>query len=211
MGPSKAPLICLASASPRRSALLAQIGVPHRIAPALLDERPQQREVPADYVARLAVRKAREAAARPELSGGLPVLGADTSVIVDGRILGKPRTLAEQHEMLTQLAGRTHEVLTAIALVSGRALAVRLSRTLVRMRRLRPAEIDAYWASGEPRDKAGGYAIQGLAAVFIEHIEGSYSGVMGLPLYETAELLAAAGVPLWSGSLVGAGTGTPGP
>jgi septum formation protein len=79
------------------------------------------------------------------------------------------------------------------------------------MRRLRPAEIDAYWASGEPRDKAGGYAIQGLAAVFIEHIEGSYSGVMGLPLYETAELLAAAGVPLWSGSLVGAGTGTPGP
>lgn len=211
IGPSEAPRVCLASASPRRSALLTQIGVPHRIAPARLDERPQQHELPADYVARLAVRKAREASARPELCGGLPVLGADTSVIVDGRILGKPYTLTELREMLTLLAGRTHEVLTAVALVSGDAVAVRLSRTLVRMRRLRPDEIDAYWASGEPRDKAGGYAIQGLAAVFIEHIDGSYSGVMGLPLYETAELLAAAGVPLWSGSLASADAGSPGP
>jgi septum formation protein len=191
------PLVCLASASPRRSALLAQIGVPHRVAPATLDERPRPGEVPAEYVARLAVDKAREVDSDPDRSGALPVLGADTSVIVDGRILGKPATAGELREMLELLAGRTHEVLTGVALASGGAVDVKLSRTLVRMRRLRAGEIDAYWASGEPKDKAGGYAIQGLAAVFIEHIEGSYSGVMGLPLCETAALLGAAGVPVW--------------
>ncbi len=201
MATRAAPLVCLASASPRRSALLAQIGVPHRVVPAMLDERRRRHEAPADYVARLAADKAREVAADHDRCGGLPVLGADTSVIIDGSILGKPATRAALHEMLALLAGRTHEVLTAVALVSGGALDLRLSRTLVRMRRLDSAEIDAYWESGEPLDKAGGYAIQGLAAVFVEHIEGSFSGVMGLPLFETAQLLGAAGVPVWCGSV----------
>lgn len=194
------PLVCLASASPRRSALLAQIGVPHRVVPAGLDEVRRPSESPAEYVTRLATDKACEVAADRARCGDLPVLGADTSVIVDGVILGKPQSAAELREMLALLSGRTHEVLTGVALAQGHRVDVRLSRTLVRMRRLGSAEIDAYWSTGEPRDKAGGYAIQGLAAVFIEHIEGSYSGVMGLPLFETAELLGAAGVPVWGGA-----------
>ena len=191
---SPAPLLCLASASPRRSALLEQIGIPHRVVPAAIDESPRAAEAASEYVLRLARGKAAAVAGDAQRAGGLPVLGADTSVIIDGRILGKPATLAEAREMLQLLGGRTHEVLSAVALHAGGALQSTLSRTLVRMRRLPRAEIDAYWASGEPRDKAGGYAIQGLAAVFIEHIEGSYSGVMGLPLFETAALLRAAGV-----------------
>ncbi len=192
--PSPPPLLCLASASPRRSALLAQIGVAHRIVPAAIDESPRGAESAADYVQRLAREKAAAVARDHVRSAGLPVLGADTSVIIDGRILGKPATLAEERAMLELLGGRTHEVLSAVALQHGARLHAALSRTLVKMRGLSRAEIDAYWASGEPQDKAGGYAIQGRAAVFIEHIEGSYSGVMGLPLFETAALLHAAGL-----------------
>lgn len=188
------PVLCLASASPRRSALLAQIAVPHCVAPAEIDEQPRGAEPAADYVQRLAREKALAVACDAARSRGLPVLGADTSVIIDGRILGKPATLDEARAMLELLGGRTHEVLSAVALQAGGSPAVALSRTLVRLRRLSRAEIDAYWASGEPRDKAGGYAIQGLAAVLVEHIEGSYSGVMGLPLYETAALLEGAGI-----------------
>ena len=191
---SPPPLLCLASASPRRSALLAQIGIAHRIVPASIDETPRGGEVAADYVLRLAREKAAAVAGDPQRSGGLPVLGADTSVIIDGRILGKPATLAEERQMLELLGGRTHEVLSAVALQAGGRMQSALSRTLVKLRLLSRAEMDAYWASGEPRDKAGGYAIQGLAAVFVEHIEGSYSGVMGLPLFETAALLRAAGI-----------------
>jgi septum formation protein len=192
-----APRLCLASASPRRSALLTQIGVPHRIFAAQIDEAVLAGETPRQYVARVAAAKARAIAADAAGSGGLPVLGADTAVILGERILGKPESAPEAREMLAALAGRTHEVLSAVALCDGPSLRSRISYTRVTLRALSAREIDDYWASGEPRDKAGGYAIQGLAAVFIERIEGSYSGVMGLPLFETAALLAEAGVPVW--------------
>lgn len=197
MTAAPAPRLCLASASPRRSALLAQIGVPHRVVAAQLDESVLAGETPLRYVERLAAAKARAIAAEPARSGGLPVLGADTSVILGERIFGKPESDAEAREMLGALAGRTHEVLSAVALCDAGGVRCRVSRTRVTLRAVDAREISAYWASGEPRDKAGGYAIQGLAAVFIERIEGSYSGVMGLPLFETAALLAEAGVPVW--------------
>jgi septum formation protein len=127
----------------------------------------------------------------------LPVLAADTTVVADGLVLGKPADSTDALRMLGLLSGRTHEVLTAVALASTAGLALRMSVSAVRFRALGADEIAAYWESGEPRDKAGAYAVQGLAAVFIESLSGSYSGVMGLPLFETSELLRAANVPLW--------------
>jgi septum formation protein len=127
----------------------------------------------------------------------LPVLAADTTVVLDEMVCGKPADEAESLAMLERLSGRTHQVLTAVALAAHGAVSFRLSASEVRFRRLSRAECAAYWHTGEPRDKAGGYAVQGRAAVFIEHLSGSYSGVMGLPLFETAELLRAAGVPYW--------------
>lgn len=197
METSRTPSLVLASASPRRSALLSQIGVPHRVDAAHIDESVRRGESPQQYVERLAAGKAASIAAQPARSHGLPVLGADTSVILGERIFGKPDSLAVALEMLTALGGRTHEVLSAIALSDARGVRTRVSRTRVTLRAISEREIRDYWASGEPRDKAGGYAIQGLAAIFIERIEGSYSGVMGLPLCETAALLAEAGVPVW--------------
>ena len=195
---SAAPVLCLASASPRRRELLRQIGVPHLVQPADLDERCAPNETPADYVARLAREKAQAVfAARQTIAPALPVLGADTTVSIDGLILGKPADRAELHEMLGRLSAREHEVWSAVALVGTTGVDSRLSCTRVRFRALRQTEIDRYWQSGEPRDKAGGYAIQGLGAVFVERIEGSFSGVVGLPLAETAAMLVAAGVPLW--------------
>jgi septum formation protein len=191
---TEAPIICLASASPRRRELLAQLGVPHLVAPADIDESRREGEAPDDYVLRMALEKARRVAGAQELSRGLPVLGADTSVVVQGRVLGKPADAAESRAMLELLSGRTHEVLSGVALVDGRGARFRLSRTEVRFRRIAADEAAAYWRSGEPRDKAGGYAIQGRAAAFIEWISGSYSGVVGLPLFETAQLLEAAGI-----------------
>jgi septum formation protein len=186
------PVLLLASASPRRRELLWQIGVPHVIRAAAIDEQQRPGEQPADCVQRLALAKAREV-----WQGDLPVLGADTAVVVDGQMLGKPGTRDAALATLARLSGRTHEVLTAVALVDARASEVRLSRSEVRFRALDPADCERYWRSGEGRDKAGGYAIQGLAAVFISEMRGSYSGVMGLPLFETAALLDAAGVPRW--------------
>jgi septum formation protein len=197
MSTSRPPCLVLASASPRRSALLAQIGVPHRVDAAHIDESVRHGESPQQYVERLAAGKAASIAAQPQRSHGLPVLGADTSVILGERIFGKPASVDAALEMLVALGGRTHEVLSAIALCDARGLRTRVSRTRVTLRSISEREIRDYWARGEPRDKAGGYAIQGLAAIFIEHIDGSYSGVMGLPLYETAALLAEAGVPVW--------------
>jgi septum formation protein len=197
METSRTPSLVLASASPRRSALLSQIGVPHRVDAAHIDESVRRGESPQQYVERLAAGKAASIAAQPARSHGLPVLGADTSVILGERIFGKPDSLAVALEMLAALGGRTHEVLSAIALSDARGVRTRVSRTRVTLRAISEREIRDYWASGEPRDKAGGYAIQGLAAIFIERIEGSYSGVMGLPLCETAALLAEAGVPVW--------------
>ena len=189
--PSAAPLLTLASVSPRRQALLGQIGVAHRVSAADIDETVQPGEAPADYVVRMACAKARAVRAR---GGELPVLAADTAVVIDGLILGKPADRAEGIAMLGRLAGRTHQVLTAVALATAGGIAFRVSASEVRLRAVTPAECAAYWESGEPRDKAGGYAIQGAGALFIEHLSGSYSGVMGLPLYETGQLLAAAGI-----------------
>lgn len=192
--PHPAPLVCLASVSPRRRALLAQIGVPHVVSAADIDEALRDGEPAADYVVRMA--RAKALAVR-ERGMALPVLAADTTVVVDERVCGKPADEAEGLAMLERLSGRTHQVLTAVALAAHGTVSFRLSASEVRLRRLSRAECAAYWRTGEPRDKAGGYAVQGRAAVFIEHLSGSYSGVMGLPLFETAELLRAAGVPYW--------------
>ena len=189
-----APLVCLASVSARRRELLAQIGVPHVVSAADIDEALLPGESAADYVVRMA--RAKALAVR-ERGMALPVLAADTTVVVDEIVCGKPADEGESLAMLERLSGRTHQVLTAVALAAHGAVSFRLSASEVRLRRLTRAECAAYWHTGEPHDKAGGYAIQGRAAVFIEHLSGSYSGVMGLPLFETAELLRAAGVPYW--------------
>jgi len=189
------PVLMLASASPRRRELLWQIGVPHRVSVASIDERARPGESPADCVRRLALAKAQ---ASPDER--LPVLGADTAVVLDGDMLGKPRDRASALTMLARLSGRTHRVLTAVALVAANGHEIALSESEVEFRVMSPDERERYWESGEPRDKAGGYAIQGLGAVFVSALRGSYSGVMGLPLQETATLLAAAGVPFWRGS-----------
>lgn len=187
-----APLLCLASASPRRRELLAQINVPHEVAPADVDESRLPGEPPREYVLRLA----REKALRVRSGrSGQPVLAADTAVVLGAIVYGKPRDRGDALEMLAALGGRTHEVLTAVALATHGGLTTALCASAVRLRALTAAESAAYWETGEPRDKAGAYAIQGLGAVFVESLSGSYSGVMGLPLFETAQLLEAAGIP----------------
>ena len=188
---SQEPVLCLASVSPRRRELLAQIGVPHILAAPEVDEAVLPGEAAADYVVRIARAKADSVGAR---ATGLPVLAADTIVVLDGSIRGKPRNAEQGIAMLLELSGRTHAVLTAVALAARNSLQHRVSASEVRFRPLSRAECSAYWQSGEPHDKAGGYAVQGRGAVFIEHLSGSYSGVVGLPLFETAQLLAAAGV-----------------
>ena len=194
VSPSLAPVLCLASASPRRRELLDQLAVPHVLAVPDLDEAVLPQESAADYVVRMARAKAR--IVHPHGSG-LPVLAADTIVLLRERVYGKPADAEDGIAMLLQLSGRTHQVLTAVALAAAGDVNHRLSRSEVRFRHLSVAEATAYWNTGEPADKAGGYAVQGHGAVFIEHLSGSYSGVMGLPLFETAELLSAAGVSCW--------------
>jgi septum formation protein len=187
----------LASASPRRSELLTQIGVPFltRIVP--IDETPQPGEAPAAYVERLARAKAAAVLdSLPEREDAV-VLGSDTAVVLDGRILGKPLDRADAVATLTALSGREHQVLTAVALTSDRRGSARVVTSTVRFKPLSQAQIEAYWATGEPRDKAGSYGIQGLAAVFVSQMQGSYSAVVGLPLCETAELLAEFAIPCW--------------
>ena len=189
------PVLCLASASPRRRELLSQIGVPHSVAAAHIDEEVRQGEEPRDYVVRMAREKALAIRQRGET---LPVLAADTSVVLDDVIFGKPVDRADCLAMLEKLSGRTHDVLTSVALATKREVHVLVSTSAVRFRQLTAEELERYWDTGEPRDKAGGYAVQGLGAVFIEWLSGSYSGVMGLPLFETAELLRGAGIPCWN-------------
>ncbi|MGH8143507.1 MAG: Maf family protein [Steroidobacteraceae bacterium] len=220
-----APALVLASASPRRAQLLTQIGVSYVVLPADLDEQRRPGEPVGRCVRRLAEQKALKvksalaAVAAPGVPGSpampglpglpglprlsqaelaaLPVLGADTAVLIDEEMLGQPLGREAALQMLARLSGRVHMVLSAVALASGSGVRSALSRTEVRFRRLTRAQCAAYWDSGEPRGKAGGYAIQGLGAVFVEQLHGSYSGVMGLPLFETAALLAEAGVPMW--------------
>ena len=186
------PLIYLASASPRRSALLDQIGVPHRVQPVDIDETARGGEDPEQYVRRLAVLKAETLWAKLAAAQRQPVLGADTAVVLDHAILGKPRDETDCLRMLRLLSGRTHQVFTAVALRAS-ACQARVNVSEVTFRKLTDEEIRHYWRSGEPADKAGAYAVQGRAALFIERIAGSYSGIMGLPLFETGELLAGIG------------------
>ena len=186
--------LLLASRSPRRAEFLRMLGVAFEPVDVDIDERLLPAEAPAAYVRRLACGKARAA-----FAGGparcLPVLAADTTVVLDGAILGKPTDVADACAMLARLADRVHEVLTGVALIDPHG-AVRdtVVSTRVRFRTLTPAEIAAYVATGEPLDKAGSYGIQGLGGALVAHIEGSYSNVVGLPLAETLELLGAAGV-----------------
>ncbi len=190
---TKSTVLCLASASPRRQELLRQITVEYAVAAADIDESWLPGEAPGDYVQRLARTKA-FAVAGGAAAAGLPVLGADTSVVLGQAIFGKPADAADAHRMLSRLAGCEHQVMSAVALVKNGTCHERLSISRVRFAPLSEAQIDRYIASGEPFGKAGAYAIQGRAAIFVEHLQGSYSGVMGLPLFETAQLLAAAGV-----------------
>nr|WP_314483410.1 nucleoside triphosphate pyrophosphatase [uncultured Pseudomonas sp.] len=191
----------LASVSPRRRELLTQIGVPFNIASAPIDETPMPGESAAAYVERLA--KAKAAAGRASLDpatitdSGTVVLGADTAVVLDGRILGKPESRADALDMLAQLSDREHQVLTAVALDDGQRVESLCVSSTVRFRVISEHEAQRYWASGEPADKAGGYAIQGLGAVFVTGLVGSYSAVVGLPLSETAQLLGRYGIACW--------------
>lgn len=187
----------LASGSPRRRELLAQIGVPFVTLIASIDETALPDEPARRYVERLAREKALAGLATLERPEGAVVLGADTAVVLDGRILGKPNDRADALSTLAALSGREHEVMTAVALATGERVESRVVVSRVRMRPLRPGEAEAYWATGEPRDKAGSYGIQGLAAVFVSQLEGSYSAVVGLPLCETAQLLEVFGIPCW--------------
>jgi septum formation protein len=187
------PLLFLASKSPRRRALLAQIGIRFTVIDIDLDEARLPGEAPESYVLRLAVDKARAGQALVDSRRHRPVLAADTAVVIGDRILGKPRDRSDAAAMMRLLAGRTHKVLSAIALV-GENEQRDLSVSEVRFRAVSAQETERYWESGEPRDKAGGYAIQGLGALFVADLRGSYSGVMGLPLFETARLLAEAGI-----------------
>jgi septum formation protein len=189
--------IYLASGSPRRRELLQQIGVTFRVIGAELDETAFQGESPLDYVSRLAEAKAAAGWERSRDLGSAPVLAADTAVVLDARILGKPAGLNDAMAMLLELSGRAHQVLTAVALRTAAGTLVEVSHSTVTFRSIDPSEARAYWETGEPSDKAGAYAIQGYAAIFISDLRGSYSGVMGLPLFETAALLKAAGVTCW--------------
>src|SRR3984893_5321080 len=192
--------VYLASGSPRRAKLLQQIGVSFRVVGMAVDEAVLPDEGPSAYVTRLAAAKAAAGWERSRDAHQVPVLAADTAVVLDGKILGKPADGQDAEGMLRLLSGRTHEVLTAIALRTANGLQSRISRSEVTFRRIAAAEARAYWETGEPSDKAGAYAIQGRGAIFIADLRGSYSGVMGLPLFETAELLREAGlVPLGTG------------
>lgn len=189
------PQIILASASPRRMELLDQIKVIYHVHPVDLDESVLPGEAPLHYVQRVAAEKS--AACARQLARAVPVLAADTSVVVDGVILGKPKDQDDALAMLSLLSGRTHQVYSAVSLL-GQTHGQAVSITDVTFRSLTDAEMLAYWQSGEAEDKAGSYGIQGQAAVFIAAISGSYSGVMGLPLFETAQLLSEQGIEFFS-------------
>ena len=201
------PLLYLASHRPRRRELLRQINVrfetlllrSDRMRGSDVEEIVRAGEAPTDYVTRITLEKARMGAARARERGMAPgvVLAADTEVVIDGEALGKPRDAAAATQMLTRLSGRSHEVLSAVAVATGEnQIDIRLARSVVSLKVLDAVELRRYVSSGEPLDKAGAYAIQGLGALFVTRLEGSYSAVMGLPLFETAELLRNHGFDL---------------
>jgi septum formation protein len=186
--------LVLASASPRRRELLAQIGVRFSCRSADIDESVLEAETSSQYVSRLAMQKALAVAS---LESDVWVLGSDTSVVCEQQILGKPANKDDAVATLLMLSGRRHQVLTAVALVRGERQHALLVTTDVLFKTLSRAECEQYWETGEPQDKAGSYAIQGLGAVFVERVEGSYSAVVGLPLQETAQLLQQLGIAIW--------------
>ncbi|MEJ2043754.1 MAG: Maf family protein [Reinekea sp.] len=194
--------LILASQSPRRRELLATLGVRFDTLSADIDETPLCDEQPVDYVRRLGLEKAAAGLALADNADAVWVLGSDTSVVADNRILGKPESRDEFGSMMSLLSGRTHQVMSSIALVSTAATFSEVVITEVRFTVLSDELIEHYWRSGEPHDKAGGYGIQGLGSVLVESILGSYSAVVGLPLFETARLLGKAGLPVWQGALV---------
>jgi septum formation protein len=189
--------LILASASPRRRELLDQIGMLYIVQPVDIDETPFDKEVAVDYVKRVAAEKSRVCFKNND--SDLPVLAADTSVVIDGNILGKPTNKEHAVDMLKQLSGQTHSVYTAVS-VRSRAQADShdcvVSKTEVTFRALSAQEIERYWQTCEPKGKAGAYAIQGMASIFVKSIKGSFSGVVGLPLFETAGLLSKHGIEI---------------
>jgi septum formation protein len=193
--------VYLASASPRRRELLAQIGVEFQLLAVEVDEQRAPGEPPVEYVQRVALAKARAGRRLIEPRED-PVLAADTAVIFGAEVFGKPSSESHARIMLRALSNATHEVLSGVALVGSRGEATAVSRSEVSFRALTADEIDAYWQTGEPRDKAGAYAIQGRGAIFVRELRGSYSGVMGLPLFETAELLRAFGISVVDGAVM---------
>ena len=181
------PHIILASASPRRAELLDQMNVKYTIQAVDIDESSHADETPEDLVVRLAIEKSQ--AISEDDANGMAVLGSDTLGVINNELLVKPRDFEHAKQMLSTMSGNWHEILSAVALSYKGKTELRLCRNKVLFRQLSMAEIENYWDTGEPQDKAGAYAIQGLAAAFIQRIEGSYSGIMGLPLFETAEIL----------------------
>ena len=188
------PVLHLASASPRRRELLTALGLDFSYDGVAIDESALPGEVPSDMVLRLATSKARTAYESGEHPA--PVLGAYTIVLVDDRVFGKPASKEEALAMLASLSGRTHQVLTGVAVVANGELQTAISRTEVQFREIHPDEAEAYWQSGEPAGKAGAYAVQGLGGIFVSAINGSYTGVVGLPVFETVNLLRRAGIEL---------------
>lgn len=189
------PKLILASASPRRRFLLHQIGVPCAVVPSNICEDVRLHELPDQYTRRLALEKARHC--WHDLSTEKVVLAADTTVSIDGAILGKPEDEADAVQMLMRLSGRTHQVITAIAVISNQGEDLLSVVSEVEFIDLTESRCRSYWHTGEPQDKAGSYAVQGLGAIFVKQLQGSYSSVVGLPLYETAVLLEKHGIEVW--------------
>ena len=200
--------LLLASASPRRAELLVQIGVPFSTAATAIEETRQPGEDPQSYVLRLAEEKARAGRALAGRQENLWSLGADTVVVAGGQVLEKPRDFNDYARMMRLLSGAEHRVLTAICLTGAAATYREIAETTVRFRTLDRHQIEAYWETGEPADKAGGYGIQGMGALLVASIEGSYSNVVGLPLETLAPLLARAGIAYWQFDKRGALGGT---
>jgi len=184
------PALHLASSSPRRGAILEGMGLDFTAGGVYLDEQRHAGETPDIMVVRLAIEKANAAMCPP----ATVIIGADTAVVLDGEVFGKPRDETDGLRMLLALSGRSHEVMTGVAVRSGNAVQSALSVTEVKFREIGPDEALEYWQSGEPGDKAGAYAIQGLAGAFVESVAGSYTGVVGLPVFETARLLQVVGI-----------------
>ncbi|MBE0470333.1 MAG: septum formation inhibitor Maf [Methyloprofundus sp.] len=187
--------LILASASPRRSELLNQLGLAHTIHIADVDETPLANEKPADYVLRVAHQKS--LAVQQQCVQDSVILAADTAVVLGDTLMGKPDNLAHAQSMLSRLSGTTHQVYSAVSL-RGRTIQQALSVSNVTFRTLSEQEIIDYWHTGEPADKAGAYAVQGLASIFIQSIQGSFSGIMGLPLFETAQILSNEGIKVFN-------------